>query len=64
MKDKRIVVVKNDDDTDRNPYGFCPICGSIGVAREKRPNGNDKCSAGHIYLSDNALRKTSYREIA
>ena len=31
------------------PYGFCPHCARPGVERERRPNGNDKCDAGHCY---------------
>lgn len=33
------------------PYGTCPKCGSPGVSRERRPNGNDKCERGHLYPS-------------
>ena len=36
------------------PYGYCPICGSKGVARERRPNGNDRCEAGHVYPATEA----------
>jgi len=36
------------------PYGTCPQCGSPGVSRERRPNGNDKCSEGHGYPSSTA----------
>lgn len=35
-------------------YGFCPICGANGISRERRPNGNDRCSAGHEYPSSKA----------
>ena len=28
-------------------YGFCPECHAPGVVRERRPNGNDVCQAGH-----------------
>ncbi len=37
-----------------NPYGYCPICGSPGRYRERRPNGNDKCHNGHTYPSRSA----------
>lgn len=37
------------------PYGFCPICGANGVMRERRPDGNDRCSAGHTYPSRNSV---------
>lgn len=36
-------------------YGFCPICGAKGHSRERRPNGNDKCEAGHTYPSKDAV---------
>jgi ribosomal protein L37AE/L43A len=36
-------------------YGFCPTCGANGVERERRPNGNDRCSAGHTYPSSKAV---------
>lgn len=35
-------------------YGYCPECGKPGVARERRPNGNDRCSDGHSYPSKTA----------
>jgi hypothetical protein len=36
------------------PYGYCPLCGAVGVSRERRPDGNDKCANGHTYPSDRA----------
>lgn len=33
------------------PYGYCPHCGALGVSRERRPDGNDKCQNGHVYPS-------------
>jgi hypothetical protein len=36
-------------------YGFCPICGKIGVQRERRSDGNDKCENGHVYPSRDAI---------
>lgn len=33
------------------PYGYCPVCGAVGVSRERRPNGDDKCANGHTYPS-------------
>ena len=36
------------------PYDTCPKCGSPGVSRERRPNGNDKCEGGHSYPSSTA----------
>ncbi len=35
-------------------YGFCPICGAPGASRERRPRGNDRCAAGHVYPSSDA----------
>ncbi len=37
------------------PYGFCPICGAKGVSRERRPDGNDRCSNGHTYPARNSV---------
>lgn len=36
-------------------YGYCPICLSHGIIRERHPGGNDKCSEGHTYPSADAL---------
>jgi len=36
-------------------YGYCPYCAAPGVERERRPNGNDKCEAGHTYSSSHAV---------
>lgn len=36
------------------PYGYCPECGALGVMRERRPGGDDKCANGHSYPSRNA----------
>jgi len=38
-------------------YGYCPNCGSKGVTRERRPNGNDSCEKGCIYPSATAVHK-------
>lgn len=35
--------------------GYCPMCGAEGRSREKRPEGNDVCEAGHSYPSRRAL---------
>lgn len=37
------------------PYGFCPHCAAPGVARERSPDGLTHCSAGHRYLSRDAV---------
>jgi hypothetical protein len=33
------------------PYGYCPHCGSPGIARERRIGGYDRCEKGHDYPS-------------
>ena len=38
-----------------NVYGYCPVCGGAGIARERRPNGDDRCEAGHRYFSSSAI---------
>lgn len=35
--------------------GYCPLCGALGMSRERRPNGNDQCEHGHTYPSKYAL---------
>lgn len=42
--------------TTRTVYGRCPTCGAPGVLRERRINGNDKCSGGHVYPSASAIQ--------
>lgn len=37
------------------PYGYCPTCGALGRARERRPNGDDLCDNGHKYPSASAV---------
>jgi len=37
------------------PYGYCPICGAHGQTRERRPDGYDRCTCGHLYRSCEAL---------
>lgn len=39
------------------PYGWCPICGSPAVSRERRLNGNETCAKGHIYPLWQSLKK-------
>lgn len=36
-------------------YGYCPMCGARGIARERRPYGNDRCENGHCYPSAEAI---------
>ena len=38
-----------------SPYGNCPVCGSPGISRERRPDGNDKCANGHLYKSSASI---------
>lgn len=40
-----------DRPTRPAPYGYCPLCGAVGVSRERRPDGDDKCANGHTYKS-------------
>tara|TARA_R110000772_G_scaffold11545_3_gene36032 strand:+ start:1302 stop:2000 length:699 start_codon:yes stop_codon:yes gene_type:complete len=46
-----------DTDVNNYPYGKCPECGCAGQYRERRPNGNDECSAGHKYPSAKAITR-------
>ena len=45
---------KRKEEEKESVYGFCPKCGSPGVSRERRPNGNDRCENGHVYPSKEA----------
>ena len=36
-------------------YGYCPRCGGLGISRERRLNGNDRCENGHGYPSLSAV---------
>jgi hypothetical protein len=40
-------------------YGYCPICGAKGAARERRPNGDDICANKHKYPSRSAIKKAA-----
>lgn len=46
----------NTDSSESAVYGYCPECGAKGIARERRPNGNDKCANGHTYPTALALQ--------
>lgn len=35
-------------------YGYCPHCGNPGINRERRIDGNDTCSEGHVYPSSHS----------
>ena len=45
-------------------YGYCPVCGGAGVMRERRPNGDDKCTNGHKYPSSKALAQPEQEPVA
>lgn len=36
--------------------GYCLVCYSASISREKRPDGNDRCANGHVYKSKHALQ--------
>jgi hypothetical protein len=38
-------------------FGFCPLCGAPGSSRERRQDGNDKCTKGHGYPSKNSVNR-------
>ena len=38
-----------------NVYGYCPRCGGLGLSRERRKDGNDRCENGHSYPSSAAV---------
>lgn len=46
------------------PYGYCPECAAPGKLREKRPDGNDICEAGHSYASAKAVMAKPEPEVA
>lgn len=50
-------------DQSHAPYGYCPKCGQPGHERERRPNGDDTCVAGHKYPSRDAIRAEDDLEI-
>ena len=45
--------------TTQSQYGNCPVCGSPGISRERRPDGNDKCSNGHLYKSSASITRAA-----
>jgi len=47
---------KNNKDNKYVGYGKCPICGSKGIMRERRINGNDRCEKGHVYPSRSSIK--------
>jgi len=44
------------DQSSLSVYGYCPICGSKGILRERRMDGDDKCANGHKYPSKDATK--------
>lgn len=45
--------MKNDE--TKSSYGYCPICGSSCLERERRYNGNDVCEKSHTYPSRDSI---------
>lgn len=37
------------------PYGYCPVCRSMGEKRDRSPNGHTYCGNGHKWLSSESL---------
>jgi len=48
--------IKKSKVAGESPYGFCPVCGGLGVSRESRLRGNDSCVNGHTYPSSSSVR--------
>jgi len=46
------------------PYGYCPICGALGVSRERRLDGDDMCENKHKYKSKAAIGPGSQKTVA
>ena len=55
MADLREALAEQAEQEQYPTYGFCPICGSRGILRERRIDGNDTCANGHSYASNLAL---------
>ena len=51
------VALKEINMSKEAPYGYCPICGKLGIARERSINGNDICESKHRYPSRTARYK-------
>jgi len=56
--DELLALRSRDAGDEEVPYGYCPVCGTPGISRERRPNGNDRCRNGHVYPSTNAKPTT------
>jgi DNA repair exonuclease SbcCD ATPase subunit len=53
--DAEVVAAAREYIAKKSPaYGYCPVCGTPGVLRERRPNGNDYCKNKHCYPSKDA----------
>lgn len=37
-------------------YGICPMCANDVVSRERRLDGNDRCSKGCVYKSNRTIK--------
>lgn len=48
---------RNAIESSDESLGYCPMCNSKGLMREKRPNGYDRCVNGHSYSSTHARPK-------
>lgn len=57
------LIPERPDRTGSDVYGYCPICGAPGVSRERRPNGNDRCEAGHEYPSKDTVARAEFSEV-
>jgi hypothetical protein len=44
------------------PYGWCPICGSPGVARTRSMDGPDICAKHHSYPKIQAVKDAAQAE--
>ena len=51
---QRVLGKAEPHSSEKHPYGYCPVCGAVGVQRERGPFGNDTCMAGHTYPSAKA----------
>lgn len=49
------------DDISKVVRFRCPTCGAAEHSRERRPNGNSKCVAGHSYPSRDAIDSSANR---
>lgn len=55
------IVLSSKEKQDKG-YGFCPICGSPGIQRERRPNGDTLCENGHKCPSNSYQTSQSFSQ--